>query len=265
MTSGQTSSGTSHQSVAEITSQQSFPTQPADPALTNLLATIGNVEAMLASWESESRDTDETIRQLYAQEANLRSGSHSTSSVLSPSSSSSPSLSQATPLSATIQGSSTNTENNKAGNRGSMRKKASDETIASSIAFHNSERACARVNLFEKIPTEVLCTIVAMAREIHVKLGSDESMVKLLETEERPSSFETVSSTLTGYTTHYIPNDTLLIVTLNPYQNHPSRHLLHLNYYWIYIRVIKLDVCRRRGLEKSQPLVVPTFCQLALC
>ncbi|KAG0073071.1 hypothetical protein BGZ89_012138 [Linnemannia elongata] len=193
MTSGQTSSGTSHQSVAEITSQQSFPTQPADPALTNLLATIGNVEAMLASWESESRDTDETIRQL------------------------------------------TNTENNKAGNRGSMRKKASDETIASSIAFHNSERACARVNLFEKIPTEVLCvilgwvvepmgekmsatddgdglrignpllywhlnpdrtllrlvcrswnqTIVAMAREIHVKLGSDESMVKLLETEER--------------------------------------------------------------------------------
>lgn len=235
MTSGQTSSGTSHQSVAEITSQQSFPTQPADPALTNLLATIGNVEAMLASWESESRDTDETIRQLYAQEANLRSGSRSTSSVLSPSSSSSPSLSQATPFSATIQGSSTNTENNKAGNRGSMRKKASDETIASSIAFHNSERACARVNLFEKIPTEVLCvilgwvvepmgekmsatddgdglrignpllywhlnpdrtllrlvcrswnqTIVAMAREIHVKLGSDESMVKLLETEER--------------------------------------------------------------------------------
>jgi hypothetical protein len=116
-----------------------------------------------------------------------------------------------------------------------MKKKASDETIACSITFHNSERARARVNLFEKIPTEVLCvilgwvvepigekmsatddgdglrignpllywhlnpdrtllrlvcrtwnqTIVAMAREIHVKLGSDESMVKLLEAEER--------------------------------------------------------------------------------
>lgn len=237
-TSGLTGSGTSHQSAAEITDQQSFPTQLANPPLTDLLASIGNVEAMLASWESESRDTDETIRQLYAQEANLRSGSRSTSSVLSPSSSSSPSSPRATPFSATLQSSTTNTDTNKAGNRGSMRKKASDETITSSIAFHNSERARARVNLFEKVPTEVLCvilgwvvepigekmsatddgdgirignpllywhlnpdrtllrlvcrswnqTIVAMAREIHVKLGSDESMVKLLETEERRRS-----------------------------------------------------------------------------
>ncbi|KAG9064692.1 hypothetical protein KI688_002951 [Linnemannia hyalina] len=248
---------------------------------------------MLASWESESRDTDETIRQLYAQEANLRSGSRSTSSALSSSSSS-----RATPFSATPQGSSTNTDTNMAGSRGSMRKKASDETIACSIAFHNSERARARVNLFETVPTEVLCvilgwvvepigkkmsatddgdglrignpllywhlnpdrtllrlvcrswnqTIVFMAREIHVKLGSDESMVKLLETEERrrtrpvtltrttvvqatkstrtaaatATSFETVGSTLACYTTRYVINDTILIVALNPYQNHPS-------------------------------------------
>ncbi|KAF9146076.1 hypothetical protein BGX30_004356 [Mortierella sp. GBA39] len=174
-----------------------------------------------------------------------------------------------------------------AGSRGSMRKKASDETIACSIAFHNNERARARVNLFEMVPTEVLCvilgwvvepigkkmsatddgdghrignpllywhlnpdrtllrlvcrswnqTIVAMAREIHVKLGSDESMVKLLETEERrrirpvtltrttviqATSFETVGSTLARCTTRYVINDTILIAALNPYQNHPS-------------------------------------------
>lgn len=234
-TSGLTTSGTSHQRTSEITGEQPFPTQLANPPITDLLASIGNVEAMLASWESESRDADETIRQLYAQEANLRSGSRSTSSILTPSSSSSPSSSRTTPLSTTLQGSSINTDTNKAGNRGSMRKKASDETITFSIAFHNSERARARANLFEKIPTEVLCvilgwvvepigekmsatddgdglrignpllywhlnpdrtllrlvcrswnqTIVAMAREIHVKLGSDESMLKLLEAEER--------------------------------------------------------------------------------
>ncbi|KAG0295783.1 hypothetical protein BGZ96_011018 [Linnemannia gamsii] len=241
MISGQTSSGPGQQNATEIIAQQSFPTQPAKPPFTDLLASIGNVEAMLASLESESKNTDETIRQLYAQEANFRSGTRATRSILSPSLTSASSSSRATPFSATFQGSSTttisdsNVNANNASNKGSVRKKASDETIACSIAFHNSELARAHVNLLEKIPTEVLCvilgwvvepigekmsaaddgdglrignpllywhlnpdrpllrlvcrmwdqTIVAMAREIHVKLGSDESMVKLLETEER--------------------------------------------------------------------------------
>lgn len=240
-TNGQTSTGTGQQNATEIITQQSFPTQPTNPPFTDLLASIGNVEAMLASLESDSKDTDETIRQLYAQQANFHSGTRATRSVLSPSSASSSSSSRTTLFSATFQGSNltassdSNVNSNKASSKGSMRKKASDETIACSIAFHNSERARARVNLFEKIPTEVLCvilgwvvepigekmsaaddgdgfrignpllywhlnpdrtllrlvcriwnqTIVAMAREIHVKLGSDESMVKLLETEER--------------------------------------------------------------------------------
>ncbi|KAF9154131.1 hypothetical protein BG015_001765 [Linnemannia schmuckeri] len=241
---------------------------------------------MLASWESESRDTDETIRQLYAQEANFRSETRPTSSVISPSSSPSPSSSRATSFSATFQGSSTNT--NKAGNRAPMRKKASDETIACSIAFHNSERVRARVNLFEKVPTEVLCvilgwvvepvgekmsatddgdgsrignpllywylnpdrtllrlvcrswnqTIVAMAREINVKLGSDESMPESTAAASVTTAattinsattaaatatyFETVGSTLSGHTTRYVINDAVLVVALNSHQNHPS-------------------------------------------
>jgi hypothetical protein len=118
------------------------------------------------------------------------------------------------------------------------RKKASDGAIACSHVFHSDEHTRARGNMFERIPTEVLCvilgwvvepigdkmvytddgdgpsignpllywhldpdrtllrlvcrswnrTIVAMAREVHVKLGSDESMARLLENEERHRS-----------------------------------------------------------------------------
>ncbi|KAK3846501.1 MAG: hypothetical protein J3R72DRAFT_241927 [Linnemannia gamsii] len=247
-----TSSGSSPQNATEIASQQhqSFPTQPTNPPLNDLLTSIGNVEAMLASWESESRDTDERIRHLHAQEANIWSGNRPTNNFLSTSSSSN---SSATPSS--HQGSSTtlttatatvsNTDNTYT--RGTPRKKASDDTIVCSLAFHNSERARARVNLFERVPTEVLCvilgwvvepigdkmvatddgdgprignpllywhldpdrtllrlvcrswnhTIVAMARDIHIKLGPDESMGRLLEIEER---HRTGSATMTRTT-----------------------------------------------------------------
>ncbi|KAF9901945.1 hypothetical protein EC991_005462 [Linnemannia zychae] len=239
------SSGNSPQTNAtEIASQQQQSTtaQPVNPPINDLLASIGNVEAMLASWESESKDTDEKIRHLYEQEANFRSGIRPSSPVLSASPSS---TSSSAPSSSAYQGSSTTatattsaaiaSNSNKTNTGDTLRKKASDGTIASSLAFHNSERARVGVNMFERIPTEVLCvilgwvvepigdkmvstndgdgpsignplfywyldpdrtllrlvcrswnhTIVAMARDIHVKLGSDESMARLLEREKR--------------------------------------------------------------------------------
>ncbi|KAG0272927.1 hypothetical protein BGZ95_011282 [Linnemannia exigua] len=238
-----TTLGSNPQNATEIASQQqqSFPTQPTNPPLDDLLTSIGNVEAMLASWESESRDTDERIRHLHAQEANFLLGNRPANTFLSTSSSSTSTATASS--SSTHQGPSTTLTTSSAAasnisstyTRGTPRKKASDETIVCSLAFHNSERARARVNLFEKVPTEVLCvilgwvvqpigdkmvatddgdgprignpllywhldpdrtllrlvcrswnhTIVAMARDIHIKLGPDESMDKLLEIEIR--------------------------------------------------------------------------------
>ncbi|KAF9925814.1 hypothetical protein FBU30_004463 [Linnemannia zychae] len=205
---------------------QTIPTQPANPPFTDLLASIGNVEAMLASWESESRDTDEMIRDLYVRSL-LSAPTSSTRGAASSAAARQISDTATTRMSAMPSV-------NKSNENSPSKKKASDETIASDLAFHNSQRARNQRNLFERVPTEILCailgwvvepigkkmaatddgdgptignpllywhihpdrtllrlvcrtwnqTIIAMAREIHIKLGSDESMARLLENEE---------------------------------------------------------------------------------
>ncbi|KAF9095174.1 hypothetical protein BGX23_000950 [Mortierella sp. AD031] len=238
--------GSQHQNATEIAGQQSsIPTQTASPPLTDILAGVGSVEAMLASMASNSRDNDERIRLLHAQGANFHSGLRPPATLSTPSTSSS----RATLSPATQQTLSTSMaiNINKPCSSGSPRKKASAETVALSHAFHDDTHVRAQSNMFEKLPTEVVCailawvvepsndkmtasddgdgaragnpllywysdpdrtllrlvcrswnqTILAMAREIHVRLGTDESMANFLDDEERLRTSPTPSTRAT--------------------------------------------------------------------